>query len=52
MPPILHVEGLTKRFGGLRAVDGCSLTVDAGTDLGPATGGLRMWTYDARRRPS
>ena len=34
MPPILHVEGFTKRFGGLRAVDGCSLTVDAGTITG------------------
>jgi len=34
MPPILRVEKLTKRFGGLRAVDGCSLTVAAGTITG------------------
>jgi branched-chain amino acid transport system ATP-binding protein len=34
MQPILRADGLTKRFGGLRAVDGCSLSVDAGTITG------------------
>ena len=34
MPPILRVESLTRRFGGLRAVDGCSLAVEAGTITG------------------
>jgi branched-chain amino acid transport system ATP-binding protein len=28
---LLEVEGLTKRFGGVAAVDGCSLTVTEGT---------------------
>jgi ABC-type branched-subunit amino acid transport system ATPase component len=31
MSALLEVEGLTKRFGGVAAVDGCSFTVDAGT---------------------
>jgi branched-chain amino acid transport system ATP-binding protein len=34
VPPILRVENVTKRFGGLRAVNGCSLTVQAGTITG------------------
>jgi neutral amino acid transport system ATP-binding protein len=29
-PPLLEVEGLTKRFGGVTAVDGCSFTVPEG----------------------
>jgi ABC-type branched-subunit amino acid transport system ATPase component len=32
--PKLAVIDLTKRFGGLRAVDGCSFTIDAGTVVG------------------
>ena len=28
---LLEVEGVDKRFGGLRALDGCSLTVEEGT---------------------
>jgi branched-chain amino acid transport system ATP-binding protein len=31
---ILQVEELTKRFGGVRAVDGCSFTVQSGTITG------------------
>ena len=31
MTSLLEVEGLTKRFGGVAAVDGCSFTVDQGT---------------------
>jgi ABC-type branched-subunit amino acid transport system ATPase component len=31
MSALLEVDGLTKRFGGVAAVDGCSFTVDAGT---------------------
>jgi branched-chain amino acid transport system ATP-binding protein len=34
MAAILRVEGVTKRFGGVRAVDHCSLTVEAGTITG------------------
>jgi branched-chain amino acid transport system ATP-binding protein len=34
MEPLLRVEGLTKRFGGVRAVDGCSLAVRPGTITG------------------
>ncbi len=34
MEPILRVVDLTKRFGGLRAVDRCSLTVRRGTITG------------------
>ncbi|HEY1274188.1 MAG TPA: branched-chain amino acid ABC transporter ATP-binding protein/permease [Thermoleophilaceae bacterium] len=30
-PPLLEVDGLVKRFGGLRAVDGASFTVAEGT---------------------
>jgi ABC-type branched-subunit amino acid transport system ATPase component/ABC-type branched-subunit amino acid transport system permease subunit len=30
-PPLLEVKGLEKRFGGLRAVDGCSFTVPEGS---------------------
>ena len=33
-PPKLAVIELTKRFGGLRAVDSCSFTIDAGTVVG------------------
>ena len=29
-PPAIAIDGLTKRFGGLRAVDGISLSVEAG----------------------
>ncbi|MGR0186350.1 branched-chain amino acid ABC transporter ATP-binding protein/permease [Azospirillum aestuarii] len=32
--PLLRVEGLTKGFGGVRAVDGVSLTLEAGTITG------------------
>ena len=32
--PILKVEALTRRFGGLRAVDRCSFHVDAGRITG------------------
>ncbi|WP_286192059.1 branched-chain amino acid ABC transporter ATP-binding protein/permease [Roseomonas genomospecies 6] len=32
--PLLRVEGLGKSFGGVRAVDGVSLTLDAGTITG------------------
>lgn len=32
--PILEVEGVSKRFGGLRAVSGCSLVVEQGTITG------------------
>jgi len=32
--PLLRVDALTKAFGGLRAVDGCSLAVEAGTVTG------------------
>ena len=31
MTPLLAVEGLTKRFGGVAAVDGCSFAVEQGT---------------------
>jgi ABC-type branched-subunit amino acid transport system ATPase component len=31
---LLRVAGLTKRFGGVRAVDDCSFDVDAGTAVG------------------
>jgi ABC-type branched-subunit amino acid transport system ATPase component len=31
MSALLEVNGLTKRFGGVAAVDGCSFAVDAGT---------------------
>ena len=34
MPAILEVRDAVKRFGGLRAVDGCSLTVEAGSITG------------------
>ena len=30
-PPLLEVEGLTKRFGGVTAVDGCSFAVPDGS---------------------
>jgi ABC-type branched-subunit amino acid transport system ATPase component/ABC-type branched-subunit amino acid transport system permease subunit len=30
-PPLLEVRGLAKRFGGLRAVDGCSFSVPEGS---------------------
>lgn len=30
-PPLLEVDGLTRRFGGVTAVDACSLTVREGT---------------------
>jgi ABC-type branched-subunit amino acid transport system ATPase component/ABC-type branched-subunit amino acid transport system permease subunit len=30
-PPLLEVRGLEKRFGGLRAVDGCSFSVPEGS---------------------
>jgi ABC-type branched-subunit amino acid transport system ATPase component/ABC-type branched-subunit amino acid transport system permease subunit len=30
-PPLLEVKGLEKRFGGLRAVDGCSFSVPEGS---------------------
>ena len=33
-PPLLAVEGLTRRFGGLSAVDGCSFSVEAGRITG------------------
>lgn len=33
-PPILALEGLTRRFGGLTAVDRCSLHVEAGRITG------------------
>lgn len=32
--PLLEVRGLDKRFGGVAAVDGCSLTVERGTVTG------------------
>lgn len=32
--PILRVEGLTKSFGGIRALDGCTLEVQRGTITG------------------
>ena len=32
--PILAVEGLTRRFGGLTAVDGCSFRIEAGRITG------------------
>ncbi|MPZ15957.1 MAG: ATP-binding cassette domain-containing protein, partial [Chloroflexi bacterium] len=32
--PLLEVVGLSKRFGGIRAVDGCSLTVPEGSITG------------------
>ncbi|MPZ96576.1 MAG: ATP-binding cassette domain-containing protein [Propionibacteriales bacterium] len=32
--PLLEVAGLTKHFGGLKAVDGCSLTVPEGSITG------------------
>jgi ABC-type branched-subunit amino acid transport system ATPase component len=32
--PLLHVEGLTKRFGGIVAVDGCSFSVGTGSITG------------------
>ena len=31
MTPLLAVEALTKRFGGVAAVDGCSFAVEEGT---------------------
>ena len=31
MTALLEVDGLTKRFGGVAAVDGCSLAVEEGT---------------------
>ena len=31
MTAVLEVDGLTKRFGGVAAVDGCSLSVSEGT---------------------
>lgn len=34
VPPILHVHDVTKDFGGVRAVDRCSLTVMPGTITG------------------
>src|SRR5882762_538592 len=34
MSAILTVDGLTKRFGGVRAVDDCSLAVEQGTLTG------------------
>lgn len=34
MAGLLEVRELVKRFGGIRAVDGCSLTVPAGTIVG------------------
>ena len=34
MSAMLTVDGLSKRFGGVRAVDGCSLEVDEGTITG------------------
>ena len=34
MPAILEVRDAVKRFGGLRAVDGCSLAVEAGSITG------------------
>lgn len=34
LPPILHVQDVTKDFGGVRAVDRCSLTVMPGTITG------------------
>ena len=33
-PPRLAVHSLTKRFGGLLAVDGCSFEVEAGSVVG------------------
>ncbi len=33
-PPVLQVEGVTKAFGGLRAVNDCSLSVGEGTITG------------------
>ena len=33
-PPLLALEGLTRRFGGLTAVNGCSLTIDAASITG------------------
>ncbi len=32
--PILEVDGVVKEFGGLRAVDGCSFSVESGTITG------------------
>jgi neutral amino acid transport system ATP-binding protein len=32
--PILEIEGLTKRFGGIVAVDGCSFSVETGSITG------------------
>jgi ABC-type branched-subunit amino acid transport system ATPase component/ABC-type branched-subunit amino acid transport system permease subunit len=32
--PLVEARGLAKRFGGIRAVDGCSLTVEEGTITG------------------
>lgn len=33
-PPVLEVRNLVKNFGGLRAIDGCSLSVQEGTITG------------------
>lgn len=33
-PPVLEVRDLVKNFGGLRAIDGCSLSVEEGTITG------------------
>ena len=33
-PPVLQVDGLTRRFGGLTAVDRCSFHIDAGRITG------------------
>lgn len=33
-PPVLEVRDLVKNFGGLRAIDGCSLSVQEGTITG------------------
>ncbi len=33
-PPVLEVDGLTRRFGGLTAVDRCSFHIDAGRITG------------------
>jgi ABC-type branched-subunit amino acid transport system ATPase component len=34
MTALLAVDGLSKRFGGVRAVDGCSMSVESGTVTG------------------
>ena len=40
MTALLEVEGLTKRFGGVTAVDGCTFRVSDGT--------VTAWGYNAR----